>query len=393
MRHLVGICAVIFVSASTATAAPVTIERIVVGASLSRGLEPVGPAINNKGDVAFSVLGTLSSPGRSIFAVIDGVLREVQAPSGADRVGAAFDINDAGDVAYVFGSPSTAGRQRIVIDNNGVKSIAADTDGPLRSLFFNSSGALAINNLGTVAFGATTDEAPGPRVIFKSEGGVVTEVAPKGQAFEANSSPSINDKGEIAVSVRSEDPDNLEFRVAVVSGEEINLTPISVGADEFVSRPLINNNSDFVYNVFSDSVRSIFLYSGGITTRLSIPDSLFVTGVFGFNDLGDILFTAFEGDTFSIRVFSDGLIRTLVSTGDSLDGKFISGLFVGVNSLNNNREVAFWARFPDFSEGIYIARFGDLAEIPAPPAIALFGAGLVAAGAVRRRRKVATAVN
>jgi hypothetical protein len=271
--------------------------------------------------------------------------------------------------------------------------VAADTDGPLRSLLFSTSGALAINNSGTVAFGATTDAAPGPRLIFRSESGVVTEAAPHGQDFRINSSPSINDKGEIAATVTSEDPDNLDFRVAVVSGEEINLTPISVGADEFASRPLINNNSEFVYSVFSDSARSIFLHSGGISTKLSIPDSLFVTGVFGFNDLGDILFTAFEGDVFSIKVFSGGLIHTLVSTGDSLDDKFISGLFVGVNGLNNNREVAFWARFPDFSEGIYVARFGDLAEIPAPPAIVLFGAGIVAAGAVHRRRKVSSAIN
>ena len=71
----------------------------------------------------------------------------------------------------------------------------------------------------------------------------------------------------------------------------------------------------------------------------------------------------------------------IVSTGDLLDGSTISSLAMNTNAFNDSGQLAFGATLTDGTEGIYLA-----SPVPIPPALWLFGSGLLGMiGIVRKK--------
>jgi len=97
-------------------------------------------------------------------------------------------------------------------------------------------------------------------------------------------------------------------------------------------------------------------------------------GTFGINDLsqmsldsGHIAFQAGLADTFDNAIFTNvrGDLERVVSTGDTVDGRTISYLWLGPDALSGN-SLAFVANFTDGTQGIL------LATLPEPITLSVF---------------------
>ena len=79
----------------------------------------------------------------------------------------------------------------------------------------------------------------------------------------------------------------------------------------------------------------------------------------------------------------DGLLETIIATGDVLDGLVVASLSVFNNYLGNDGQIAFMVKFESGLDAIYLATGAELSEVPLPAGWLLFLSG---AGAVALRR-------
>lgn len=103
-------------------------------------------------------------------------------------------------------------------------------------------------------------------------------------------------------------------------------------------------------------------------------------------DSDELAFNAGEdnGEGGIYRYFG-GVLGEVITTDDMLDGKTPLDLFIHSAALDDNT-IAFLARFDDGSSGIYLA---EVSNIPIPPALWLFGSGLLGLIGITRRKNAA----
>lgn len=398
MKNFGGILFALYLGIGTANAAPVLMGdpvAIDIG-STSGSFSMAGVALNNNGDVAFLLDGVFART--SAYAIIDGNLREirtVEPPSGSSPggiLGQSIDINDRGQVVYIESlSAISPDPVQIVIDTSGVKRTIATNAGPLAALPRNSFDSLSLNNGGRVAFTATLDVAPGAlRYFIGDEMGVIEVGNPPGFQLTQRSG-SINDNGEIA-GLFSTDLGSLPNAIGLSDGVDFRIIANATSADVSLVGARNNNNGDVVYTLVDDvNGNSIFIHSEGrsVLVPISLLDET-IGSARSINDLGDVLFTTIDPVTdqlSSISVWADGGSTTIARIGETLDDKVIASLFVGINGLNNRREVAFWAQFEDLTTGIFKATYGLSQPVPVPPALVIFAIGAISLGATQRKRR------
>ncbi|MCB1207018.1 MAG: hypothetical protein KDN18_22385 [Verrucomicrobiae bacterium] len=73
---------------------------------------------------------------------------------------------------------------------------------------------------------------------------------------------------------------------------------------------------------------------------------------------GAVAFVGSTGSGTGVYLFQEGILRKVIATGNLLDGKTVTSLFISENSLAEG-SLAFRAHFADSSKGIYVAEVGE----------------------------------
>lgn len=402
--RVIGVCLGFIVGPiASAQAAPVAYVFSEI-ARTGSDLDALGPAaINNAGDIAF--LGLSSETGLSGYYLADGsatrLIIDTSGPYGDLSSG---ELNDAGQIALLARLKS--GGSELVLADGLSTVVVADTTGPFSNInnavSVNNAGVVAfrgfssvtgevtlnvgagaavttlfstasdnamdlrppdINSLGKIAFRATGSPAPGDNGIFAetpSDSDAALPVATVGSrysSFGGSGNPSTNDDGQVIffgdrlgggaeVVIATPPPGFAPIATAGLSNEPYVLS-LSILADTsgifsaFSGRPLINNNGDAAFFALHDNGKS------------------------------------------SVSVWSDGVLSTVLTTGDMLDGLVVASIFLDRDALNDFGQLALLTVFEDGSSAIIRA---SISEVPLPAALPMFLLGLAGEFGLSKRK-------
>jgi hypothetical protein len=341
----------------------------------------LSPVINERGTVAFDA--DLDSGEYGIFRNDGGAITTIVDNKGVfSTFGSRYALNDNGTVAFTAdldGLNLQTGGRGLFTGSGGAINTIVDTNSPLFSNIYEP----AINNSGTVAFGASRDT--GGLGIFTSNDGLITTISNEGLRV-----PSINDNGTVAFfAVRNEGGTS----VLIGSGGLTTTIADSSGSLSINLSSAINNNDTVVFNAdFDTGGNGIFINKGGTITNFvntSGPFS-FVRGV-SLNDNGEIAFGAdLDAGGEGIFTGSDIVTDKVIATGDLLFGSTVTRLFAFSNNfLNNSGQIVFHAQLADGRR--VITRAEPISKpptaIPEPTSVlALVVFGILSSGATRARK-------
>lgn len=177
-------------------------------------------------------------------------------------------INNGGTV--VFGATLTDGKQAIYALQDGELTTVVDTTGQFSELLFEE---FSINSAEELAFRASYDTGGGG--IFKVSGGAVTTIADTTGPLGIFKGVSINDSGAVAFYAAGQDSEKYE---GVYVGQGGPLTTIAEhrasDSEEVVApspfEPSINNHGDVAFfgHVASTGNDGIFVGNGNLLTQL-----------------------------------------------------------------------------------------------------------------------------
>lgn len=265
-----------------------------------------GPAINDKGEIAFYAQSQDSGGNdvHAIFVYSAGEIRKVVATGDSFALGARFGmnpavsetvrINDKGDVLFqgaVFPDNNDVPSFGFFLaTQDGIKKIAATPDRlPNAGIFFALSGTGDLNNRGDVVFAAAfireRDSAGG---IFLDSGNRISKIA------------------------ATADPTPIGGTFGVSISEEIQ-------------RPRMNNNGAIAFLTSVDNgsaSKGIFLASATAIVKVAAIGDLLPTGqkigdifTFGLNDKGQVAFFAY-GKVKDPRAINTNVLGLFIATPD-----------------------------------------------------------------------------
>ena len=356
------------------------------------------PSLANDGDVSFSSIDRFGVT--RIQLSDDGVIRTFANTTGSANILTSPVISDEvnernGNIAYIqIDSPDLIS----VVSNSGFRSVIAST---LRSEFeFFSTPS--INSSGNVAFIATEDTAFGRRGISLHIGDgrtleTIADIAdPSGRYREFSGQPSLNNLGDVAFigNLRTGGDE-----LAVAKGDSFVSIANTLGSISNIGNYELNDRGEVAFLAdLTDGSQAIIVGDGSSTTRIAETGDDFADfGFVSINNVGDIAFLSFPAPftgaprETSLNFYSEGIISTVISTGDTLDGLLITSIFFGRESLNESGDLVFRASFADGSSGIYRADFNGITAVPLPAALPFFLIGITGIGAVRRKQKTLSA--
>lgn len=367
------------------------------------------PSINNSGEVA---VRAGIQPSATTSAADSVIIGNGGAPNEVFRCSACIlgnpSINDSGDTAFKFES---GGSQALLfVRNDGFTRPLTDTaSGPYFSFGpFGGGSAIDLDNSGTLAFAAVRDDSV-QEIGAASLSGVSTIVDNTGPLsnISLGSTISSNNAGEVAFVAGFDFPDANGNSGGVLVSDGTTTGVIvgnaSSGLDGLRS-PSINDNGQvaFVADDFDPAtaaLRGVYLFDNGALS--TIADDTGVFNVFGdaaINNNGDVAFLSFMDDgRQSVNVFSNGVIQTILASGDMLDGLLVLSIFVfqggPTQFLNDAGQVAFVAQLEGGVNAVYRASINGLvSEVPLPAAAWAFLAGIGGLAAAGRKRVEGKAV-
>ena len=297
-----------------------------------------------------------------------------------------ISINWHGEVAFV-GNLDASGQAILTGDGNNLNTIAET------GFLFNSFGqGLSINADGTVAFFASPAGTTGHQSIYTSTGG-----DPDNIAFGTGFAPglSINNSGTVAYYQGGDIYTNDGTNVVNITGCRGLIHP-PPGCRIVPQRPSINNEGTVVYathhgiqgsnnEIFTDTqtfpagwfmdpsishlgqvvFHSHFYGRGrGIFTSDGDGENNFIAGSTipftwvtspSINMGGTVAFLA-DLPTGSRGIYTGhDVAAEVISTGDFINGSIVTDISLDRESLNNQGQIAFWAKLLDGTEGIFRA--------------------------------------
>lgn len=303
----------------------------------------------------------------------------------------------SGDVAFTgtWSSSEKGIFKRATLGGSIVKVADKDTTIPGSSAKFTSFGNVSISG-GVVAFYGT--RLPNHKGIYKGSGAPVSKVADMNTAIPSGtgdfdgfgSGPNISGSQVAFSGWEDVFVDGIYIGNGSLAKVADETTAIPDGVGNFTSfgSPDISGSEVVFIGNGTNSQKGIYAGNGTLRTVVErdtgIPD-----GTGNFTDFlnysisgEDVAFTG-SGDSSQQGIYAeiDGMLDVIIDRNDPLDGKTISQLKIGPHGFDN-REIVFWARFTDNSEGVF---FGYPKPIPLPSAIWLFAAGLLALSGLKRK--------
>lgn len=310
---------------------------------------------------------------------------------------------DGGTVAW--SGDGAAGQEGIYRDAGGGAALVADRNalvpggqtGELFDLFVfapvSRGGEVVFHAVGDGGLAATPTEG-----IYTNAGGTLAALADSNttmpgttETFAFLSTPDV-DGGAVAFRGWSASGFQGLYRIEpgglVTVADETTLAPsglpfLSFGGDPAISGGAIafrGTDTGGNTGIFVDDGTDLLLVADESTPIPGAPGSTF--NVFGNHaiDGGAVVFEGIGKPGSEIGLYTNlgGGLEKVIDTGDALDGKAIVELEISREALAD-QQVAFWARFADGSEGVFVA------VLPEPAAAGPVGLGLVALLARRRR--------
>ncbi len=301
--------------------------------------------------------------------------------SGLASFGQGLSLNEKGEVAF-FGNLNNGGGQNIFIGNGSHtnRTLVASTNDQYNVF----AQGLSLNDNQEVAFFASLDA--GGSEIFKSSGTKTTQItncSNGGGGVEcpiANHRPSINNNGTVAFAGKN----GIFTSQDGITTNNIMSDPANFQTGKYHDVS-INNSDRVVYRtglqgihnsaaILSSTETNTNLISGNTDPLHSVSRSP------AMNDNGEVAFLGemwgpigiFTGmpDPHSPK-YSGNLLERItqaradmlandkvIMTGDSLFGSKVTALSMDRESMNDNCQIAFWARLANGTEGIYRAEPG-----------------------------------
>ena len=260
-------------------------------------------------------------------------------------------INNGGTVA--FGATFDVGGRGgfFISDGTDITTVFKETDNNPYSFVFR--GGPSINNKGTLAFGAGIGRFT--ESILTGRGGPVTTIFTYGSPITGLDSPSINDEGTVAFARRFIFGDEGIFTssggplTTIATFSDITKFFDEVGSpDTDFSLPSINNEGTVAFQASIRGSAGIFTGTGGPLTAIATTNgpfsSLFTPSI---NDVGTVAFRAgLDAGGEGIFTSSGGSITTIA---------YSSGLFSSFRSvsINNSGMLAFEANLDSGGFGIF----------------------------------------
>ncbi|MBF2066461.1 MAG: hypothetical protein IGS39_18875 [Calothrix sp. C42_A2020_038] len=305
------------------------------------------PAINQVGNVVFTA--DLASGGNGIFAGNGLGLITIADNTGFNSFGQFAGINDNGAVA--FKANANTGETGVFIYRDGlVRQVAQGTN------YFSISDPV-INNNDNVAFNATINGVSG---IFTniSSGTSLSPIADTSSVYSNFDRPSINQFGTVAFSASLKNGGGRGIYTVNRNGTTNTVVDTS-GDFDFLFNPAINNTGVVAFKAVLDALagEGIYTASNGVINK--IVDN---TDRFDFfdnptiNDKGNVAFKGvLKGGGLGIYTGANPDSDKVIAVGDSLFGGIVTDLYISNQSLNNNNQLAFYAKFDNGTTGIFRA--------------------------------------
>lgn len=304
------------------------------------------PAINQAGNVVFTA--DLVNGGSGIFA-LDGLgLTTIADNTSFNSFGQLAGINDNGAVAFKANA-NTGGTSVFLYQDGTVTPLAQGAS------YFDISDPVISNN-DTVAFNATINGVTG---IFTK----ITPDRPATPVVDTNGiysnfeRLSINQAGTVAFSASLKGGGR---GIYTVDSNGATKTVVDTSGDfDFIFGPAINNTGTVAFKGVLDALagQGIYTASNGVFNK--VVDN---TDRFDFfenpaiNDKGNVAFKGVLKDGgLGIYTGANPDTNKIIAAGDSLFGAVVTDLYISNQSLNNNNQLAFYAKFNNGTSGIFRA--------------------------------------
>jgi hypothetical protein len=245
------------------------------------------------------------------------------------------------------------------------------------------TGAPQLSDAGTVVFAANRVGGFTGAGVFKGSGGALTPIIATDTELRTLIDPAISPAGIIAYEWKTLNQLGAPIADNLYVIDNGVTTPIATTASLFFDFIAVNDHGQ----VAASSTHAIQIGAGAgpLTT---IADTLGPYGNFrelSINDDGQVAFYAtLAAGGAGIFTGADSISDKVIATGDPLLGSTVSEIAFGRRGLNDNGQIAFWARLANGQQGIFVAT-----PVPEPNSIVLLlsAAGLLGIAGYRRRRQ------
>jgi hypothetical protein len=340
------------------------------------------PALNNNGTIAFvaaleyiSNQDFLSVTHQGLFTITDGTLTQIADTYSSFHTFETFAINDSGTVA--FGAESDERIQGIFTSSGGVITPIINANEP----FSYELNGLDLNESGTIVFYRNSGfyfYSGIPAGIYTSLNGTLSPLLTVfgfGPFFGIPPYPTINDSGTVAFQAN----DSIYTTNGGGTFTSV-IDPTSfISLDSFVS---INNSGTVVFaGDFTTEPGNVYTSAGGVytardgsLTTIATNDSFLDFYSVAINDRDTVVFLAEMGGGIGggIGLFtgSDPITDKVIAMGDEFFGSTITYLSFNREGLNNSDQIAFYAQLANGTSGIYLAeRESEPQPVPEPSSV------------------------
>lgn len=360
------------------------------------------PAINNAGQVAFSVLARTSIRYLYITPVLGGpMIKVTDGTNGTPSIGN-FTLNNAGTA--VFGGYSSAGANAgmtgIFTGNGGAITTVADSTTLAKPYF--TGGTPRISDTGSVVFTGRDVGSTGQQIVVQRNGAYSAVATYNGSQFAYLYDAAINNSGQVGFLTGDYSTGNNNgayvYRAnpggaPVKIGRAVTSTSVDInnsGAVAFQAAAAIGNGFAPTGLVSSDGLKTTFISKVG----QFLPGTNIKIDGYGdkgnpINSFGMVAMLASDnsGANYGIYVGDGVNTQTIIRKGQTLFGKTVRDFTLGRDSINDSGQVTFSAIFDDNTYAVVVT--SGVSAVPEPSTAVLMSLGGLACVALRRRRSVA----